>query len=123
MLAPLCKVAFMAVAQSPGAPQPGGCLDPASWLLPVVIAAIMYFVWLRPAQNDRRKHQQLLDSLKRGDEVLMQSGILGTIADMDEKTVTLEVARNVKVRFLRGTVVRKMTAPAESDSSKSSKSS
>jgi preprotein translocase subunit YajC len=81
----------------------------------VVLFAVLYFVWLRPAQKDRKKHQELLESLKRGDEVLTQSGVLGTVADLDDKVATLEIARNVKVRFLRSTIARKITPDGVGD--------
>lgn len=112
MLAPLWQVASLATAQTGGAPQ--GC-GQADLLLPAVLFAVLYFVWLRPAQKDRKRHQDLLESLKRGDEVLTQSGIFGTVTDLDDKTVTLEIARNAKVKFLKSTVARKVTAPQAGD--------
>ncbi len=117
MLGPLWQLASLVPAQAERAPQ--GCAN-INILLPVLLFSILYFVWLRPAQKERRKHQDLLDSLKRGDEVLTSAGILGTVADMEEKVVTLEVARNVKIRVLRSTVARKVTSDSASDS-KSSK--
>lgn len=118
MLAPLWQVASLATAQADGAPP--GC-DQVNLLLPIVLFAVLYFVWLRPAQKDRKRHQDLLESLKRGDEVLTQSGIFGTISDIDDKVVTLEVSRNAKIKFLKSTIVRKVTEPAEAEASKKSK--
>lgn len=119
MLAPLWQVASLATAQAEGVPQ--GC-GQADLLLPIVLFAVLYFVWLRPAQKERKKHQQLIEALKRGDEVLTQSGIFGTITDMDDKVVTLELSRNVKAKFLRSTIVRKVTEPeGGGDASKASK--
>ena len=77
---------------------PAGCAAGSSnMLLMAVMLGILYFVWIRPAGTERKKHQQMLEQLKRGDEVITNSGIFGTIADMDERTMTLEVARNVKI--------------------------
>jgi len=118
MLAPLWQVASLATAQAEGSPQ--GCVDP-NLMLPVVLFAVLYFVWLRPAQKDRKRHQDLLESLKRGDEVLTQSGIFGTVSDLDDKTVTLEIARNAKVKFLRSTVARKVTGSGAQEDAKSTK--
>ena len=124
MLAPLWQVASLATAQAEGAPQPTGCGSPDQLLLPIILFAVLYFVWLRPAQKERKKHQELIEALKRGDEVLTQSGIFGTITDMDDKVVTLELSRNAKAKFLRTTVVRKVTEPSgEAEASKASKAS
>jgi len=120
MLAPLWQVASLATAQAEGAPP--GC-DQANLFLPIVLFAVLYFVWLRPAQKDRKRHQELIESLKRGDEVVTQSGIFGTVSDIDDKVVTLEVARNVKVKFVKSMVLRKVSAPSEEGTAKASKGS
>ena len=109
-----------------GCPGGGG----SQMLMMVIMMAILYFVWIRPAGNERKKHAQMLEQLKRGDEVITNSGMFGTIADMEEKTITLEVARNVKIKMLRSAISRpaadldKSTKADESDKSspKASKS-
>src|SRR5688572_8874935 len=85
-----------------GCPAGGG----SQMLMMVIMMAILYFVWIRPAGNERKKHAQMLEQLKRGDEVITNSGMFGTIADMDDKTITLEVARNVKIKLLRSAISR-----------------
>ena len=107
----------------------GGCADVAGnqMLLMGIMLAILYFVWIRPAGNERKKHQSMMEQLKRGDEVITNSGIFGTITDMDERTMTLEVARNVKIKVLRSAIAKpaadpKSTKADESDKSKATKS-
>lgn len=75
--------------------------------VPVAMMAILYFVWIRPSNKDRKTHQTMLESLKRGDEVVTASGILGTVADMADNIITLEVARNVKIRVLKSTIQKR----------------
>lgn len=87
-------------------------------LMPAVLVAILYFVWIRPSQNERKKHQELLDSLKRGDEILTQTGMLGTVADIQDKVVVLEVARNVKIRMLKTGVLRKIKGEDDDEKAK-----
>lgn len=101
-------------------PAPPSCLG-GQLLLPAIMLAILYFVWLRPAQKDRQKHEELLKSLKRGDEVLTSTGIYGTIADIQESTLMLEVARNVKVKILRSAVLRKVTPESQAKAKSESK--
>jgi preprotein translocase subunit YajC len=101
------QVAQILAALASQAPEGGGCGGAESqFLMPVVMVAILYFVWLRPANRERKQHQDMLGQLKRGDEIVTSSGILGTVADITEKIITLEVSKNVKIRVLRSTVAR-----------------
>lgn len=101
-------------AQS-GAQGPAGCAE-SGVFLPVVMIAILYFVWILPTQRERKKHQAVLDTLKRGDEVLTNAGLFGTITDITDKVFTIEIAKNVKVRVLKSSVARKID---EADAAKS----
>lgn len=77
-----------------------------SSLVPVlVIFGIFYFLIIRPQKKKDREHKSFLESLKKGDEVLTQSGIYGRIAAVTEGIVTLEVAQNVKIRVAKSTIV------------------
>jgi preprotein translocase subunit YajC len=78
-----------------------------AFFLPVIMMAILYFVWIRPSNKDRKNQKQMLDALKRGDEVVTSSGILGTVSDLAEGIVTLEVARNVKIRVLKSAIQKR----------------
>ncbi|MEQ8279646.1 MAG: preprotein translocase subunit YajC [Deltaproteobacteria bacterium] len=90
--------------------------------LPIVMMLILYFVWIRPAGKERRQQQAMLDALKRGDEIVTSSGILGTISDISDKVMTIEVAKNVKIRVLKS-AVSKRVADLSSDDEKKSESS
>lgn len=72
----------------------------------IVMFGIMYLLVIRPQQKKTREQQELLSTLKQGDEVVTQSGILGTIYGITEKVVTLEVDKNVHVRVLRSQVAQ-----------------
>ena len=63
------------------------------------IIAIFWFMILRPQQKKQKQHQQMMESLKKGDKVVMSGGVHGTIAGLDEKTVLVQVAENVKMKF------------------------
>ena len=91
--------------------------------LPIVMMLILYFVWIRPAGKERRQHQSMLDALKRGDEIVTSSGILGTISDISDKVMTIEVAKNVKIRVLKSAVSKRVAdLSADGDKSESSTS-
>ena len=119
MYAQLHQVASLLVGQT-GAEGAAGC-SRADIALPVVMMAILYFVWIRPANKERKTHQDMLSSLKRGDQVVTASGMFGTIADISENIITLEVARNVKIRVLKSTVNKRATDEPSGDAKKDEK--
>lgn len=67
----------------------------------IAIFAIFYFLMIRPQAKRQKKHQELLKSLKRGDEVLTSNGILGTVEGITDNWVTLEIAEDVRIKILR----------------------
>lgn len=77
-------LAFMAPTDSPNAGM--------SLLLFQIgaIALVFYFLILRPQQQARKKHEELLKSLKKGDEVVTVGGIIGKVKDVKEDRVTIE---------------------------------
>jgi preprotein translocase subunit YajC len=90
-----------AVAATAVAKQP----DPWMSFLPfIVIFAIFYFLMIRPQKKKMNEEQKMLGALQKGDEVYMKSGVLGVIAGINDKVVTLEVAEGVKVKFMRSQV-------------------
>ena len=102
------------VAQTDGG---GGFLAIALPL--VVMAVVMYFLMIRPERKKASDHAGFLTSLKRGDEVVLTSGIIGKIHSIDERTLTLEVAEKVKIRVLKiavtGAAGRYLAAPVEAE--------
>jgi preprotein translocase subunit YajC len=77
-----------------------------------VLVAIMYFVMIRPQQKQLKEHRNLIAGLKKGDDVVTSGGILGRIHQVDEGTVTVEIASGVRVRVLKSAVSAKGTVPA-----------
>lgn len=107
MFPELQQLASVAAAQAAS----GGCEGgQGQLLLPIILFAILYFVWLRPASKERKDHAEMLKNLKRGDRVITTSGMLGTIADKSETTVTLEVSRNVKIEMVKSAVAKRVKA-------------
>ena len=70
----------------------------------VVIFAAMYFMVIRPQSKRTKEHRALVAGLSEGDEVLASGGIVGRVAALAEQFVTLEVARDVKVKVQRNSV-------------------
>jgi preprotein translocase subunit YajC len=96
-------------AESPAGPAaqgPAGCPQGGMGMLfPIVLMfAIIYFLMIRPQQKQQKQHQTMLKALKKGDRVLTASGIFGTIVNLTDTVVTLEIAKSVHIRLLRGQV-------------------
>lgn len=75
-----------------------------SWTFPVIIVAfiaIFYFMAIRPQQKQRRAHQELLNSLKKGDQVMTSAGIYGTVKRVEDTVVVVEIAKGVTMKVVR----------------------
>ena len=85
----------------------------------VVMVVVMYFLMIRPERKKASDHAGFLTSLKRGDEVVLTSGIIGKIHSVDDRTLTLEIADKVKIRVLKiavtGAAGRFLAAPGDGD--------
>ncbi len=81
--------------------QPAGFMAFMPFLL---MFGVLYFLILRPQQKKLKEQQQMLTSLKHGDEIVTASGILGKVTGITDKVVTLEVADNVKVKMMKSQV-------------------
>lgn len=75
-------------------------------LLPLIaIFAIFWLLVIRPAQRRQKAVRDVQKSLEIGDEVLTNSGLLGTVARVGDTEIGLEIADGVVVRLARGAVV------------------
>lgn len=63
------------------------------------IILIFYFLIIRPQQKRAKEREKMLSELQKGDKVLTSGGIYGVIDSVDDKTVLLKVADNVKLKF------------------------
>jgi preprotein translocase subunit YajC len=77
----------------------------------VLLFGAMYFLMIRPQQRRRRAAEEMQSSIRPGDEVITVGGLYGTVTDIDDETVTLEVASGVTNRYARGAISR-VVAPA-----------
>jgi preprotein translocase subunit YajC len=96
--------------------------DPGSLitLLPfVAIFAIMYFLVLRPQQQRAKQHQEMVKGVRRGDVVVTNGGLVGTVTKVvdGQDQIEVEIAAGVRVRQLRGMLadVRSKTEPVKDE--------
>ena len=83
-------------------------------VLPILaIGLVFYFLVIAPANKQRRKTQDMLSSLKKGDRVVTTGGIYGTIQGVEADVVYLKIAENVKVKVSRSAVSGVVTGEGE----------
>jgi preprotein translocase subunit YajC len=74
-------------------------------ILPIAaIFLVFYFIVIAPANKQRRKTQEMLSALKKGDRVITQGGIYGTVQGVEPEVVYLKIAENVKVKVARSAI-------------------
>ncbi len=71
----------------------------------VLILIIMYFLLIRPQQRRAREHQEMIKNVRRGDTIVMSSGMIAKVTKVvDETEIEAEIADNVRVRVLKGMI-------------------
>ncbi|MFQ5897893.1 MAG: preprotein translocase subunit YajC [Candidatus Methylomirabilia bacterium] len=81
------------------------------------MAVIFYFLLIRPQQRQRKAHAEMLAALKRGDRVATSGGLHGTITGLNERTVILRIADQVKVEVDRSAISRIVAGESEREAS------
>ncbi len=69
-----------------------------------LIIFIFYFMIIRPQSKRQKERQKMLDAMKKGDKVVTSGGMHGKIVGMEDKSVLLEIADNVKVKVEKSAV-------------------
>ena len=69
-----------------------------------LIIFIFYFMIIRPQSKRQKERQKMLDAMKKGDKVVTSGGLHGKIIGMEDKTVLIEIADNVKVKVEKSAV-------------------
>jgi preprotein translocase subunit YajC len=99
-------IAFAQSSAPSGGPQDLFGQIVTSPVLPIAfIFIIMYFLILRPQTKKASDHKRMLGTLKRNDEVVTTGGLIGRIAELGDKLITLEIAPNVRVRVERSQIM------------------
>jgi preprotein translocase subunit YajC len=71
----------------------------------VLIFIVFYYLLIRPQQKKVKEHKAMIDALRRGDTVVTGGGLIGKVAKvMDDNTVEIDIAKDVRVRVVRGTL-------------------
>jgi len=110
---PFVSVAY---AQSAGEAAPQ---SPFFQFIPLVlILGVFWFLIIRPQQKKQKQHLNMVDSLRKGDKVVTNGGIFGTIIKVGDDRITLEIASKVQIQIERQQVARMDKKIAESKEDK-----
>ena len=79
----------------------------------ILLFGLMWVLLIRPQQRRVRQHQQVVASLVEGDEVVTTGGLIGTVDEINEEVLTVEVAPGVQIKMLRSAVQSRIAGPDE----------
>ncbi len=81
----------------------------------ILVFAVFYFLLIMPARKQQKKKEAMIAALKKGDRVVTSGGVHGTIAGVEDTTLLLKVAENVKIRVTKSAVAGKVGAGEKTD--------
>ena len=76
------------------------------WIMLALIFGVMWFFMIRPQRKQQKELQNFRDSLKKGDKVVTIGGIFGTVCEVKEDSVLIEIDNNVKIRVSKQAIVK-----------------
>jgi preprotein translocase subunit YajC len=81
------------------------------WIMLALIFIVMWFFMIRPQRKQQKEMENFRNSLKNGDKVVTIGGIYGTIAEVKDNYVLLEVDKDVKIRVNKQAIQKDYTDP------------
>ncbi len=92
--------------QAAPAAQGGGW---SMWIMLLLIFVVMWFFMIRPQRKQQKELQAFRDGLKKGDKVVTVGGIYGTVSEIKEGYILMEVDNNVRIRVSKQALVKDYT--------------
>ena len=83
------------------------------WVMMALIFVVMWFFMIRPQRKQQKELQAFRDALKKGDKVVTIGGIYGTVCEIKDTTVLIEVDNNVKIRVSKQALVKDFSDPQQ----------
>lgn len=76
----------------------------------LLIFGIFYFLLIRPQTKERKKHEEMLSKIQKGDEIVTNGGIIGRVVHAEEKRLTIKTGDDTRITVDRGRVAAKLDA-------------
>ena len=103
-------------------PQSQGEANPLGMFLPMLaMLAIFYFIWFLPMRNKQKKQEELLKSMKAGDRIIVNPGILATVVAVEGDVLVVRVDEKTKIKILRSAVAGMQPSQTEGDAANKEK--
>lgn len=83
------------------------------WIMLAAVFVVMYFFMIRPQRKQQKELQEFRNGLKKGDKVVTIGGIFGTIVEVKENSLLIEVDKDVKIRVAKNSVVKDFDAASQ----------
>ncbi len=81
--------------------------NPILGFLPIILMfLVLYLLMIRPQMKKQKNQQRMIDELEKGDEIVTNGGIHGTIQNIKDDILVLKIADNVKIELSRAAVQR-----------------
>ncbi len=111
-----------AMAQTTSPAASGGAQSALIQFFPLIVIFVLgYFLLMRPQQKRMKQHQEMIAGVKRGDTVVLNSGVIGKVTKVEDAEVSVEIAPSVSVKVVKSMIsdVRNRSEPAPANDAKS----
>lgn len=75
-----------------------------SFIMIAAIFVLFYFMLIRPQNKRAKEHRELINNLKKGDEIVTSGGILGKVSELEEQYIKVRLAEGIEVKMQRNAV-------------------
>jgi preprotein translocase subunit YajC len=98
--------AYAQTAASTAPAAGGGIQDLLAGPLPMILMMVVlgYLLLWRPQQKRMKEHQAMIGALKRGDTVVLSSGVIGKVTKVEDTELAIEIAQGVVIKAVRSMV-------------------
>jgi preprotein translocase subunit YajC len=100
-------LSFILLLEEGTAQQPGG--SPMFFIVIILMFVVMYFFMIRPQQKKQKQLREMRKLLGKGDKIITQGGIFGTIVEVKDEYFLVEIDSNVKIRVVKDLVFKDAT--------------
>ena len=83
------------------------------WIMLALVFVVMWFFMIRPQRKQQKELDNFRKSLKKGDKVVTIGGIFGTVVEIKEESILMEVDNNVKIRVSKNALVKDFAEPGK----------
>lgn len=114
-MTPIFHLLAQAQGAAPAAGQGQGS-NPLVQMAPMILIFVMfYFVLIRPQRKKQQELAAQISALRGGDQIVTTGGIYGVVSSLQEKTITLKIADNVKIKLDKAAVATVVKKSADAD--------